>query len=365
MSKYTGGLGEIAIVLPFRADFSSQRAGAIELCVEETSRQSEFEPVIRVYGQPLVDPYEHISYHGVQLGYGLSRLKGRTVSMAQALVRLWKKTPPALVEVHNRANLFLMLKAALPDVPMTLHFHNDPQTIKCARLEGERAELLEKAERIICCSSWVAERFCDGLTDKEGKVCVVENGVPRPWGVRPVKEKLILFPNRLIEAKGSGIFARAVAKVLPEFPDWRCVFVGRGDEAVRADVIQATEGVRGQVDVLGPQPFALVLTLLERAGIVAVPVVWDEPFGRTAAEALAAGAALLATPHGGLADILKRAGVCVEANEASMAAGLRALLGDEDLLTQEQRRSWENFDFTIEASQRRLDDVRRQVLGMA
>ncbi len=350
----------IAIILPYRADFSPLRAGAIELCVEETSTVSKYAQDIVVYGQEIDDPFASVEYCGVKLG--LDRVRGRTIGMARRLIKLWRSNLPELIEVHNRANLFLALKRALPSARVTLHFHNDPQTIRGAKTVAEREVLTELADAIVCVSSFVKERFVEGVSSETDHVHVVENGVPRFSDVMPSKDKLILFANRLIEAKGTVPFARAVASLLPSYPEWRVLFVGRGDDEVRREVKAILDPLGERAEVLPAVPYQEILTLNARAAIIAVPVLWDEPFGRTAAEALAAGAALLATPNGGLRDILKRAGVEVAPNEADMVRGLERLLSDPDFLTDQQKRSFERFDFTVEASSAKLDAVRCQFL---
>ena len=55
--------------------------------------------------------------------------------------------------------------------------------------------------------------------------------------------------------------------------------------------------------MLGYRPHADVLAAMARAAIVVVPSRWQEPFGLTALEAMACGAALVCSPRGGLPEV--------------------------------------------------------------
>jgi len=350
---------KIAIVLPYRAHFGPAYAGAIEIGVFYQNQYSLYRDQVTVYGGAIDQPYKEIDYEAVPLG--LNFLRGKNGGFARALKTHWGENVPDLIEVHNRVNVFLDLVKLFPDVPVTLHFHNDPLSIKGVKTAQQRRAVLDLAAHINCCSSWARMRFCDQLSGSFERISDVVNGVPRPWTSFPQKEKLILFPNRLIKEKGTVPFAKALVKTLPKHKEWRCVFVGRGDKEVIEELHDVLAPLKGQAEIVGPLPYEDVLQLFGKAGIVAVPVLWEEPFGRTAAEALAAGAALIATEHGGLKDILQRAGVVVSPDVDSMAGALSRLLGDRDYLKTQQEMSWNNFDFTDQRSADLLDEVRRSI----
>jgi glycosyltransferase involved in cell wall biosynthesis len=69
---------------------------------------------------------------------------------------------------------------------------------------------------------------------------------------------------------------------------------------------------------------------MAKASIVVVPSRWPEPFGLTALEAIASGAALITTGSGGLAEIAGDAAVYVPPNDpTALAAAIIALANDE------------------------------------
>jgi glycosyltransferase involved in cell wall biosynthesis len=60
-----------------------------------------------------------------------------------------------------------------------------------------------------------------------------------------------------------------------------------------------------------------------------VPSLWEEPFGLTAVEAMAAGAPVVTTGTGGLADTVDdNSGYLVEPTVAGLRSGLAAALAD-------------------------------------
>ena len=80
----------------------------------------------------------------------------------------------------------------------------------------------------------------------------------------------------------------------------------------------------------GYQPHAAVLAAMARAAIVVVPSRWAEPFGLSALEAMASGAALITTRRGALADIAADAALYADPEDsAALAAAILTLATDE------------------------------------
>ena len=74
------------------------------------------------------------------------------------------------------------------------------------------------------------------------------------------------------------------------------------------------------------------MALYARAEIAVVPSLWQEPFGRSAIEALASGCALIAAPVGGLAEVAAGAGEIVDASDVpALSAAMRRVATDAAL----------------------------------
>ncbi len=113
-------------------------------------------------------------------------------------------------------------------------------------------------------------------------------------------------------------------------------------------------------------PYAEVKAAWESAEIGMVLTTGPEPFGRTALEAMASGAALIPSGRGGLAEIC---GPCAVAGEPSAANGIAAALGQlldtpdrrAELASAGRKRVEALFD--IRAIARRMDEFVEACLG--
>ena len=110
------------------------------------------------------------------------------------------------------------------------------------------------------------------------------------------------------------------------------------------------------------------MALFARAEIAVVPSIWQEPFGRTAAEAMGQGCAVLATRAGGLAEVLDDAGEIIDARDIpAFAAALRRVALDEPLRRrlQEKARARAQEVFDIRRVTESLDAARARLLADA
>ena len=144
------------------------------------------------------------------------------------------------------------------------------------------------------------------------------------------RDRLILFAGRLVADKGADSFVAACARALPQLPGWRAEMIGadRFHQAAadtpfltRLRVAAAEAGV----SLPGYRPHQAVLESMARAAIVVVPSRWPEPFGLTALEAMACGAALVASDRGGLAELVRDAALVIDPNRPDLLGN--ALVG--------------------------------------
>jgi alpha-1,3-rhamnosyl/mannosyltransferase len=97
-----------------------------------------------------------------------------------------------------------------------------------------------------------------------------------------------------------------------------------------------------------------------------VPSTWDEPFGRAALEAMANGAALIASRRGALPEVCGEAALYLDPTDVSaFVAALRRLAGDEGYRRRLQALGRARARaFEIGAATARLDAVRARLLGL-
>ncbi len=118
----------------------------------------------------------------------------------------------------------------------------------------------------------------------------------------PGEDGLVAFAGRLEDdLKGLDVLIRAMALL----PEARLEVIG-GPPSFwpKWTALADRHGVGKRVHYLGLKGLNDVLELYERAVVVCVPTLSEEPFGYAAAEAMAAGRAVVATPRGALPELL-------------------------------------------------------------
>jgi glycosyltransferase involved in cell wall biosynthesis len=148
----------------------------------------------------------------------------------------------------------------------------------------------------------------------------------------------VLFVGRITTDKAPDVFIAACASALGQMPGWSARMIG-GDRfgpdspetqfVARMRAAAAAAGVGFE----GPRCHEEVLAAMAAAEIVVVPSRWAEPFGLTALEAMASGAALVTTGQGGLREVAGDAAVYVPPDDAeALAQALLALSAAPDKL---------------------------------
>jgi len=237
--------------------------------------------------------------------------------------------------VHNRPDVALFLARRFNAV--TLVLHNDPQGMRGARTAAERQSLAATLAEVVTVSEWLGGRFAEGMAVPPD-IAVLPNCIdlraipPSP----EAREPLILFAGRVVADKGADAFVAACAQALPLLPGWRAEMIGAdgfgadGRETPFLRRLRPLAAAAG-VAMAGWQPHGQVLAAMARAAIVVAPSRWPEPFGMTALEAMACGAAVLASGRGGLPEVVGDAAATVDPDDVpALAASMVALANDPE-----------------------------------
>jgi glycogen synthase len=140
---------------------------------------------------------------------------------------------------------------------------------------------------------------------------------------------LIGFAGRLVQEKGLDLLLDAMVTL----PHARLEVAGDGPMLGAWQARAEALGLGDRVRFLGRMPLAGVLDLYDRSAVVCVPSRWHEPFGYAVAEAMAVGAAVVATPMGAFPELLSDGrGFLAEATTGpALAQCLRRALEDDEL----------------------------------
>ncbi|CAM2996561.1 hexosyltransferase [Komagataeibacter xylinus NBRC 15237] len=319
----------VAVVLPAREGFSTGAVGAIGLQVAALAGPNDV-----IIGAPVAGPTLLPDHEYRTVRPGLWPPGSRSHRYAAAVLRIVHDIGPAVVEVHNRPDTALHIARSRPGQHVLLVLHNDPQGMRGAETPARRADLL-RWMNVACVSGWVRQRFLEGVPATDAQwVGVSPNGVAIPASVPPMTDRAqqVLFAGRMVETKGADLFVAACAQLVPTYPGWRFDMIGA--DRFRADApltpFMAELLPRAQaagIGLEGYRPHADVLAAMARAAIVVVPSRWPEPFGLAALEAMAAGAALVAAPTGGLPEVVGDGGMlCPPQPPAELAQAMARLM---------------------------------------
>ena len=346
----------IAVILPSRETFTLTKSGAVALCARDFARYSRFAGRIEVLGAGPCE-YDDLSYQRLTGWQRWWRRDRDTYAEAVAEAAAGH----ALIEVQNRPHMMAKLRRRLPATKLALHLHNDPQEMQGSRAPAERARLLETCDAVYCVSEFIRGRFLAGVADPEGKAVVIPNGAPLP-ALGGQKAPIVAYTGRIIAVKGVAELIRAFAAA--DLAGWRLVLAGGDPEGLMARLAPLAANIewRGQVS------HAEAMALLARAEIAAAPSIWDEPFARAAVEAMAQGAALIASRRGALPEVCGEAALYVEPTDISgFAQALRRLAEDAGLRRSLQAagRARVAERFEIGKATARLDAARGRLLGEA
>jgi glycosyltransferase involved in cell wall biosynthesis len=227
------------------------------------------------------------------------------------------------------------LARALPRVPLLYFRHNFIRFHKGLLWRLHYRAAVSRFAGFVFVSEALRRHFQAHAPWFKGTLDVVYNGLDMDAPAPPpeAKENIIIQVGRVIPDKGPLEFARAMKPVLAAHPDWRAVMIGRGRDPDFVEQVKATLAEAGdRAQFLPFMPHDEVMGWVRRAAIASVPSVYEEPFGRTALEALTWGAALICSGTGGLREITADTAVTLpKVTAEAIQAAAETLIGDPAL----------------------------------
>ncbi|MGF1446373.1 MAG: glycosyltransferase family 4 protein [Pikeienuella sp.] len=314
----------IALVAPRNMRFTPKAATSIDLHIHEAARWSRYRNTIVVFAEEVEQPFDDVRVRFWPKG----RSKGH-------LERLLEEERPDLIVAHQHLPTASRLAARFRHVPVALvrhNFQNPPRN----RLSGWWKRIsFNRLSAIAFVSERCRESFERHWPDLTPPVFVTPNGVDsRLWSPSEEKARVILFVGRMAPEKGVLEAAMGVRAVLAERPDWLATFIiasSEGQGAYAAEVHRVLADCGDRVEVIADAKHDEVRRRMATAAIAVAPTQGEESFGRVAVEAMASGAAVVASRASGFVEVVGEAGVLLEQPQAGhIHAAIRALIDDPE-----------------------------------
>ena len=180
--------------------------------------------------------------------------------------------------------------------------------------------IFNNLSKILTCSNYVREKVATIHHDK--KIQTLYNGinVDAFSSVKGQQKKrteiglsendfVIVFSGRVNKDKGVSELIDAMLK-LQNMPNIKLMIIGspffanvsNEDEFVHS-LKEKAKKIQDKIVFTGYVPYSLMPLYLQLADIAALPSMWEEPFGLTIVEAMAAGLPLITTRSGGIPEI--------------------------------------------------------------
>ncbi|MDB2363187.1 glycosyltransferase [Candidatus Pelagibacter bacterium] len=342
----------IATILPYKENYSLEKASAASLWVAEFYRGSKFKVNNIIYGFTKSKNYLTKNYVNISLKSINSKFKSSTSEYCQKLIKEITSKNFDIIEIHNRPLILFNLVKKI-DKKFIFYFHNDPLSMKGSKKISERLLILKTTEKIIFVSEWVRKRFFLDLDKK--LISKTEVVYPSVNKVSPVKKsKIITFVGRLNHSKGYDIFSNAIIKILDKYPNWKALSIG--DEERRSIFINHSKHKE-----LGFLNHKKTLKIFNKSEIAIVPSRWEEPFGRTALEASSCGCATIISNRGGLIETTNHAIILNDINEIDLYKNLKKIIENNKLRKKIQKLSRNNILHLIKKNTKLIDQIRENI----
>ena len=343
---------KIATVLPYKENYSFEKASAASLWVAEFFKNSKFKKNNFIYGFTNSKNFLTKNYININLKNIKSKIKSSTKEYSQKLIKEINNKKYDIVEIHNRPLILFNLIKKI-ETNFIFYFHNDPLSMKGSKNIDERLLILKNCAKIIFVSEWVRNRFFLNIDKKlTAKTEVVYPSVNASKKLK--KEKIISFVGRLNYSKGYDIFEKSILKILDEFPEWNALSIG--DEDRRSIYIN-----HKQHKEMGFLNHKSTLHILGKSEIAVVPSRWEEPFGRTSLEACSRGCATIISNKGGLIETTDHAIILKKLDELSLYKEIKKLIKDSQYRKKIQKLSRNNIKHSIPKNTIIIDQIREGI----
>jgi glycosyltransferase involved in cell wall biosynthesis len=295
--------------------------------ISQTAPQPPFEwPRLRLLDYP--------RRPGGWLGTQLTRVQRNAIGLPKLGQRAWAARvartvrevagPRATLLLQNDPEVCVYLRAALPDAHLVLLFQN-----QLPAREPFRSRLAESVDALAAVSNFTADWVAAHYGVPRTRVTTVYSGVASDE-IRPPAERtgvpVIGFVGRTGIEKAPDVVLKAALALAERTTEFGVQVVGSNhwdrfeeDDYQRTLAALTSELTGRGIEVTRPGHVGrkALPHWLQRSAIHVVPSRWDEPFGLTTLEGMAAGNAVVASRTGGTPEVVGDAGLLFERDDVA------------------------------------------------
>jgi glycosyltransferase involved in cell wall biosynthesis len=366
----------IAIVLPRGHRYAADTPSSICTCAHDFARTNHVRSHVTTIGSACDTPFADSQFIAVQDDRGpLTLSNSLTLSKqrryADGVLRCLARLTPDVVLVELDGWLAAHIASRYRVAPTALRLHIDAEKTMSGIKGWRRRRRLRQVDGLISVSPAMNAIIQQTMGGKPPAIAAA-NGIDLIyWQGLPDerREKRIVFAGRLVPEKG----VLELCQALPEFlhhadrQDWQATILVTDVEKnpdLEGQCRRLLAPVADRVQWLANRSRSDVKTAMTSASIVVVPSIMIEGFGMVAAEAHAAGCAVISSGTGGLRDASRDAAVYLDAVTPDKITAALLEVSLEPALTSWRRRSitHANTHLSLEITATKIDAFLRTVI---
>tara|TARA_B110000114_G_scaffold62775_1_gene66694 strand:- start:425 stop:2509 length:2085 start_codon:yes stop_codon:yes gene_type:complete len=340
---------EIAILLPYKENYTIKHAGAVSIWVKDYLSLSKLKNKTIIYGnlkkdlKPLTTNFSNIDLKG--------RFISKNLRYTEILYNDYIKKKYLIIEIHNRPESLLFLLKKKINAKLTFIFHNNPKEMRGSTSIKERIFIAENCDYVYFVSNWVKEKFFEDLPYKHRNNCEILYPAIKPLKKFPKKEKLIIFCGKLNSSKGYDIFGESIIKILNKYKDWKALAIGNEPR-------EKFDFNHKNFKILDWIKHDEILKYYSKSSISVVPSSWLEPFGRTAMESAAHGCATITSKNGGLPETFYNDLFLKKISSKEIFSSIEKLILNKKKRYSIQKKNYSNVRHKLTDKVKKIDDLK-------
>ena len=342
----------IAILLPYKENYSKYKAGAVSIFVNHTTKLSKFKKNTKIYGST-TNKDVFLNYKNIDLSKRI--FQSNTIQYLNKFANLIKYKKIDIIEIHNRPHYLQYLQDF--KCKKVLFFHNDPLNMQGSTTVKERINLLNVTDKIIFNSSWSKSRFLSELplSTFADKIQIINQSTSKVKIDFKQKKKIISFIGKLNSSKGYDVFGKAIIKILNKYKNWKAIVIG--DEPREKLIFNHKNLIH-----YGYKDNSFILNKLKQVSISTVPSKWDEPFGRSSLEAASRGCAVITSNTGGLSETTNCSITLNKVTEIELYKKIEYLIENVKFRNTLQKNTYYDFKLTNQLVTKKIDNLRSSLI---